>query len=304
MYRVKIADIAELSEEVLKVELASELIPTETISSKIVATITITGQISFDSDKQFMLNSAKSVATWSLLKPSSDDAYKKVTVEFSNTGEISYELPYAFVISYHEHFEDKNGFFMLVVKEVNPECCSDIPITEETPFEEVPLNPNNENSSDSHEKSPSKVTVLNGTLRGEEVQVPNVEMKDIAYTKRSRTEYKALRKEFDNPNNGVRKQFLKKLSKLDNAILQKAGLSDADISSIRDGYVPDGYNVHHLIPLDDGGTNALENLILIKNEHYHFTITNYQNNLTRGLAEGETIMLSWPITKGEMIYIP
>jgi hypothetical protein len=33
-------------------------------------------------------------------------------------------LPYAFPISYHEWFEDQNGFFELVVKEVNPECAS------------------------------------------------------------------------------------------------------------------------------------------------------------------------------------
>ena len=124
MYRVTIADVAELTEEILKVEFGSELTSTETISSKIVATITISGQISFDSDKRFMLDSAKAIAAWSLLKPSCDDTYKKVSVVLSSTGETRYELPFAYVISYHEQFEDQNGFFKLVVKEINPDYCS------------------------------------------------------------------------------------------------------------------------------------------------------------------------------------
>ena len=35
------------------------------------------------------------------------------------------------------------------------------------------------------------------------------------------------------------------------------------------GLVPDGWQVHHKIPLDQGGTNDVENLVLIKNDPYH-----------------------------------
>ena len=62
MYTVSIADIADLTEEVVKVEFNSEIVSSEPISSKIVATISINGQISFDSDKVFMKESAKSIA--------------------------------------------------------------------------------------------------------------------------------------------------------------------------------------------------------------------------------------------------
>ncbi len=46
---------------------------------------------------------------------------------------------------------------------------------------------------------------------------------------------------------------------------------------IEDGLVPDGWQVHHKLPLDQGGTNDLENLVLIKNDPYHKVITNEQN---------------------------
>jgi hypothetical protein len=118
MYKVTIEGIAELTEEVLKVEFESGKTASGNVASRIAATITITGQISFDSDKTFMKESTKAIADWSMLKPDSDDSYKNVMVVFVNTGEIQYELPFAFVISYHEHFEDQNGFFRLVVKEV------------------------------------------------------------------------------------------------------------------------------------------------------------------------------------------
>ena len=128
MYTVIIADIAELTEEVLGVEFGSERITTDSRPSKIVARITVFGQISYDSGKQFIRDSTKAIADWSLLDPGNSDAYKKTTVKFSNTGDIRYELPSAFAISYSERLEDENGFFKLEVKEVNPESCSAAPV--------------------------------------------------------------------------------------------------------------------------------------------------------------------------------
>jgi len=113
--KVVISDIAELTEEVKAVEFTSKVCA-GSVSSKIVATIEVRGQNSFDSNKQAMLDSAKSLATWSLSKPGSDDAYKNVLVQFDDTGETRYELMDAFVISYREWFEDQNGFFVLVMK--------------------------------------------------------------------------------------------------------------------------------------------------------------------------------------------
>jgi hypothetical protein len=51
--------------------------------------------------------------------------------------------------------------------------------------------------------------------------------------------------------------------------LRKAGLGEDDIARMKDGLHPKGWQVHHNLPLDDGGTNDFTNLVLIKNDPYH-----------------------------------
>lgn len=138
-----------------------------------------------------------------------------------------------------------------------------------------------------------------GTLKGKSVELPGVKTELINYTKRNPTETAELRKLF---NNTERKKFLQGLSK-DVERLKNAGLSDTDIARMKDGIAPKGWQVHHRIPLDAGGTNAMDNLVLINNDPYHKVITNYQNASTKGLLPGETKVLEWPIPK-ENIYPP
>ncbi|MCY7959467.1 T7SS effector LXG polymorphic toxin [Bacillus spizizenii] len=138
-----------------------------------------------------------------------------------------------------------------------------------------------------------------GTLKGEQVLLKGVKVKEISYTKRSSEETAKLRRKF---NSSIKKQFLKGLSNDPNKVkkLKKAGLTDKDIARMKDGLNPKGYQVHHKLPLDDGGTNDMDNLILIKNDPYHKAITNEQNSLTKGLTPGETKKINWPIPNGEI----
>ena len=119
MYKVTIANVAQLTEEVLKVEFDADIpLGSAARSSNIESTITIKGRVSYDSDKEFMKDSTKKIAQWSLVKPDSKDTYKKVTVEFDHTGATrKYELSHAFIVSFHEEFEDQNGLFTLVVRQ-------------------------------------------------------------------------------------------------------------------------------------------------------------------------------------------
>ena len=119
MYKVTIADVAELTEEVLKVEFDSTTpVGSDARSSNIGAMLTITGRVSYDADKPFMKDSTKEIAAWSMVKPDSADTYKTVTVTFDHTGLTrGYELSHAFVVSFHEQFEDQNGYFELVVRQ-------------------------------------------------------------------------------------------------------------------------------------------------------------------------------------------
>ncbi|WMW46622.1 T7SS effector LXG polymorphic toxin [Bacillus paralicheniformis] len=139
-----------------------------------------------------------------------------------------------------------------------------------------------------------------GSLKGEQIHLKNVKVKEITYTKRDPAETKKLRSTF---NGSVKKKFLKSLVNDPQKLkqLKNAGLSDSDIARMQDGLNPKGWQVHHKLPLDDGGTNSMDNLILMKNDPFHKAITNEQNALTRGLTPGQTKKIkNWPIPSGEI----
>nr|WP_280524857.1 T7SS effector LXG polymorphic toxin [Rummeliibacillus suwonensis] len=136
-----------------------------------------------------------------------------------------------------------------------------------------------------------------GKLKGKEVLLKDIFEKEIIYTKRDREEFKQLRNKF---NSSVRKNFLQDLVSNEKKIKQliKAGITETDIKNLKKGLVPDGYQIHHKLPLDDGGTNDFKNLILIKNDPYHKVLTNSQKDLTKGLNVEDSINIKWPIPEG------
>ncbi len=161
----------------------------------------------------------------------------------------------------------------------------------------------NSNFSDKQLNSPRQpCDVFIGTLRGQEVILPRVQKKRIHYTKRDREEYKKLRGEF---NSKHRANFVRDLANDPKKIaqLKEAGLTDAEIGMMRDGKIPQGWQVHHKIPLDDGGTNDPSNFVLIKNDPAHLTLTRAQDELVGDLEVGQTREVDFPIPDG-FIYPP
>ena len=139
-------------------------------------------------------------------------------------------------------------------------------------------------------------TSFTGKLRGEDVTLYDVNVQEITLKKRSASELSQLRSEFDT---SVRKNFLKELGK-QTEYLKEAGFTDGDILKIQNGYVPTGWQVHHKIPLDGGGTNTFSNLVLIQNEPYHKVLTNYQNDVMKDMKEFDEIIVSWPQPNGNI----
>ena len=134
-------------------------------------------------------------------------------------------------------------------------------------------------------------------LKGEKQIITNVDVIEVEYVKRPREIFRKLRQEFDS---NARSTFLRKLA-MDIESLGKASLLDDDIiTNLNRGLVPEGYQVHHKLPLDDGGTNDFDNLVLIKNEPYHKVVTNYQNHVARGMKVGESKVINWPIIRGNI----
>ncbi|MGL6095925.1 MAG: AHH domain-containing protein, partial [Fimbriiglobus sp.] len=156
---------------------------------------------------------------------------------------------------------------------------------------------------------PAKVTIkgetgFTGTLRGQPVTLAGVPTETITFTKIDKATQDVRRAVFESTDRG---DFLKGLANNPEkvAALKKAGLTDELIAGMRNGELPitSGYQVHHKIPIAGGGTNLPDNLVIIKNDPYHLTITNYQNSVTGGMAAGEAAQLPWPIVPG-FIYPP
>lgn len=135
------------------------------------------------------------------------------------------------------------------------------------------------------------------TVRGQQVVLENIDIVSVNYVKRDRATYNALRQEF---NSGVRADFLQSLTtNPDNlAALRRAGFDDAAIERIASGRVPQGWQVHHKLPLDDGGTNAFDNLVLIRNDPQHIALTNAQRELVGDLEVGQSRQIDFPVPPG------
>lgn len=141
-----------------------------------------------------------------------------------------------------------------------------------------------------------------GTLKGEKVHLKGVKVEEIIYTKRHPEETAQLRITY---NNSVKKSFLKTFANdpIRVQFLRRAGLDDNDIARMKVGLNPKGWQVHHNLPLDDGGTNDFTNLVLIKNDPYHKAVTNEQNSLTRELTPTQSKRINWPMFEDE-VYPP
>lgn len=128
----------------------------------------------------------------------------------------------------------------------------------------------------------------------------------ISYTRRSdRDHYKALRSEFDRKE---RAEWLKEIGTHRRTELIAAGISTKEVDRMaKDGKVPEGYQVHHRIPLDDGGTNSRDNFIIIRNDIEHRALHGYYNPAElriRLLAYGETAEIALPVPPKDTLVYP
>ena len=128
----------------------------------------------------------------------------------------------------------------------------------------------------------------------------------ISYERRAdRQHYKTLRYEFDRKE---RSAWLKEIGSSRRQELAAAGLSQKDIDRMaKEGKVPRGYQVHHRIPLDDGGTNSRDNFILIRNDVEHRALHGYYNPAElriRLLAYGEKADVALPVPPKDTLVYP
>jgi hypothetical protein len=142
-----------------------------------------------------------------------------------------------------------------------------------------------------------------GRYKKQPQALPGFHFEEITYTKRMKADTDALRRKFDS---SVRAKFMKKISS-DPAYerqLRAAGFDDQALKIMQGGHVPTGWQVHHKLPLDDGGDNSFDNLLLIKNTPYHSVVTGYQKTYTGKLQPGQTVQVKWPSYSQGIVYPP
>ncbi|HEY2451388.1 MAG TPA: HNH endonuclease [Scandinavium sp.] len=137
-----------------------------------------------------------------------------------------------------------------------------------------------------------ELTSYLGKYKKAHVLLDDMNVSELNYLRRDRGEYNALRGQF---NNAVRSNFLKSLSDHPDAL---STFDSNDLLRLANGNVPPGWQVHHKIPLDDGGTNALDNLILIQNSPYHSALSKTQAIITKDLPYNASTNVLWPSPNG------
>jgi hypothetical protein len=103
---------------------------------------------------------------------------------------------------------------------------------------------------------------------------------------------------------GVKAEWLRSIASdsTKRATLLEAGLTKHQIDRMRLGDGPGGgWSVHHKQPIEVGGTNDFENLLLIK-DRWHTPLSVEQNRLMAGANDFQTIDTHFPLFDGLFIY--
>ena len=137
-----------------------------------------------------------------------------------------------------------------------------------------------------------ELTSYLGKYKQAHVLLDDMNVTQLNYLRRNRAEYNALRGQF---NSTVRLNFLKSLSDHPDAL---STFYSNNLLRLANGNVPSGWQVHHKIPLDDGGTNAFDNLILIQYSPYHSALSKMQAIITNELPYNASTDVLWPSPNG------
>ena len=130
-------------------------------------------------------------------------------------------------------------------------------------------------------------------------QVHGIPVVEVSYTAVSKKRVKELRREFT----GMRREFLKNLAAMQSDDLKLMGLSDNALSLLAKGEAPNGFNVHHKMPLAGGGKNEFSNFILIQNHPYHTDIHKVSDLQIIRMNDGDTKTVKIPMPEGG-VFVP
>lgn len=128
-----------------------------------------------------------------------------------------------------------------------------------------------------------------------------IPLKKVTYTVPPKQVRKGKRNKF---NKSAKKRFLEHLYENHMEDLYDAGLSKNEMSEVKNGHVPNGYSVHHKMPIHGGGGNEFDNFVLIKLEPYHDDLHHYiLDPQVENLREGDSVEVHVPFPDGS-VFVP
>ena len=120
VYKVRIPDVAELTEEVSGIKICGDYqMREDLISGSPRLTITVEGKFPYSYDKRYSMDAALNVLNWSMIRPGiNEDVYKTVSIEYIFGGSpVERVFEKMFPCSYLEWNDRDGGHFKLVMKQ-------------------------------------------------------------------------------------------------------------------------------------------------------------------------------------------
>lgn len=129
-------------------------------------------------------------------------------------------------------------------------------------------------------------------------EINGFKLKEVEWTIPNQKDRKRKRKAFGN----VRKEFLMYIGQHLEPQLREMGLTDAQIKQVKGGNAPNGYNVHHKLPIFGGGKNEFSNLILMPikpHDELHHKVMDPQTSRMQD-GDSKKVLVPW---SDDMVYI-
>lgn len=125
---------------------------------------------------------------------------------------------------------------------------------------------------------------------------PDIAIVGMPYTRQPKTEQKAVRRDFKT----AKKTFLQALAESASDALRQAGFTPQQIEAMRQkGTRPQGWDIHHKLPVAGGGGNDFQNLILIRAD-VHEAIHCIINPQIQNMKVGERRIVNAPMPTGPL----
>ncbi|MCQ2913624.1 MAG: hypothetical protein MJ247_00300 [Alphaproteobacteria bacterium] len=129
-------------------------------------------------------------------------------------------------------------------------------------------------------------------------EIHGMKLKEVVWEVPDQKVRKRRRSQFSN----VRKEFLQEIGRTHEEQLRALGMTEKQIDMVKKGATPNGFNVHHKLPIHGGGLNEFSNFILMPipphDDLHHLVMDPQVANLQTGAKK--RVLIPW---SDDMVYV-